>query len=83
MPISSEDVEAGQAVYSRRVLGIYDILVLGLSNRWIWKCPTKHLLEHYNRCLSSNHLDVGVGTRRHEIDLDSRSGAPCRQLEVA
>ncbi len=62
MPISSEDVEAGQAVYSRRVLGIYDILVLGLSNRWIWKCPTKHLLEHYNRYLSSNHLDVGVGT---------------------
>ena len=54
--------EAGQAVYSRRVLRAYDVLVLGLSNRWIWKCPTKHLRAHYDACVSSTHLDVGVGT---------------------
>jgi 2-polyprenyl-3-methyl-5-hydroxy-6-metoxy-1,4-benzoquinol methylase len=44
------------------MLAIYDVLVLGLSNRWIWKCPTPRLLAHYDRHISVNHLDVGVGT---------------------
>ncbi len=56
------DATPGQAVYTKRMLGIYDFLVLGISNQWIWKCPTSHLLEFYNRQISSNHLDVGVGT---------------------
>jgi ubiquinone/menaquinone biosynthesis C-methylase UbiE len=56
------DVRAGQSVYSPRVLGTYDLLVLGLSNRFIWKCPTRQLLALYNDNISSNHLDVGVGT---------------------
>lgn len=58
----SRDVHAGQAVYSKATLAIYDILVLGVSNRFIWKCPTPRLLELYNTHASSNHLDVGVGT---------------------
>ena len=53
---------AGQAVYSKRVLGSYDFVVLGLSNRFLWRCPTERLLEHYNRHVTENHLDVGVGT---------------------
>lgn len=57
-----EQVKAGQAVYSRRTLRIYDWLVLGISNRWIWKCPTRELLKLYNEHVSANHLDVGVGT---------------------
>lgn len=28
----------------------------------MWKCPTSRLVEHYNRHVSANHLDVGVGT---------------------
>ena len=56
------DVEAGQAVYTRPVLKIYDWLVLGLSNRWIWKCPTPRILALYDAHVSANHLDVGVGT---------------------
>ena len=54
--------EAGHAVYTRRVLAHYDLLVLGLSNRFIWRCPTRNLLDLYDRNVSSNHLDVGVGT---------------------
>jgi ubiquinone/menaquinone biosynthesis C-methylase UbiE len=50
------------AVYSPRLLRWYDALVLGLSNRWIWRCPTSHLLAHFDRHISANHLDVGVGT---------------------
>jgi ubiquinone/menaquinone biosynthesis C-methylase UbiE len=59
---SAEEVAAGQAVYTQRVLGAYDFVVLGLSNRFIWKCPSKRLREHYNKHVSANHLDAGVGT---------------------
>lgn len=62
MPPTQEQVEAGQAVYSKRTLSIYDILVLGISNRWIWKCRTPRLLAHYDEHVTANHLDVGVGT---------------------
>ncbi len=62
MSVTPEQVEAGQAVYTKRLLGVYDFLVLGVSNRFLWKCPTQQLLEHYNRHITGNHLDVGVGT---------------------
>jgi hypothetical protein len=55
-------VEAGQAVYTKRTLAVYDFLVLGFSNRLIWKCPTRQIVEHYNQHVTANHLDVGVGT---------------------
>jgi hypothetical protein len=62
MNVTREQVAAGQAVYGKRTLALYDLVVLGISNRFIWKCPTPHLEAHYNRHLSANHLDVGVGT---------------------
>lgn len=58
----SDPVAAGQAVYSPRVLRMYDWLVLGLSNRFIWRCPARHLKRLYAEHLTGNHLDVGVGT---------------------
>lgn len=57
-----QEVLRGQAVYSKRVLSAYDLVVLGISNRWIWKCPTSRLLDLYDAHISGNHLDVGVGT---------------------
>jgi hypothetical protein len=62
MNVAREQVESGQAVYTTRVLKLYDFAVLGLSNRFIWKCPTPQQLQHYQRHLSANHLDVGVGS---------------------
>ena len=62
MSTDFDAVVAGQAIYDKRTLAIYDLLVLGLSNRWIWRCPTPIQLDHYNKNLSANHLDVGVGT---------------------
>lgn len=50
------------AVYSPRLLRWYDFIVLRLSNRLIWRCPTPRLLEFFNRHVTGNHLDVGVGT---------------------
>ena len=55
-------VMAGQAVYTPWTLDLYDLVVLGLSNRLIWKCPTQRLLDLYNENVSDRHLDVGVGT---------------------
>ena len=53
---------------ARRVMGaqilfsIYDSLVLGFSNRFVWKCPTRRLLAQYDDYASANHLEAGVGT---------------------
>ncbi len=55
-------VEAGQAVYTKSILSIYDILVLGLSNSFVWCCPTRKLRRIFSENASLNHLDVGVGT---------------------
>jgi 2-polyprenyl-3-methyl-5-hydroxy-6-metoxy-1,4-benzoquinol methylase len=62
MSVTTEQVEAGQAVYTKRTLAAYDFVVLGVSNRFLWKCPTQRLEEHYNQHITANHLDVGVGT---------------------
>jgi len=52
----------GAAVYSKGTLLIYDFFVVGLSNAFAWKCPSRVLLDFYNEHVSGNHLDVGVGT---------------------
>lgn len=62
MKHTEEHALAGHAVYTKRILSVYDIFVLGISNRFIWKCPSSRIEEHYNANVSSNHLDVGVGT---------------------
>ncbi len=62
MSITPEQVEAGQSIYTKRTLIAYDLVVLGISNRFIWQCPTQRLVDHYSRYVTANHLDVGVGT---------------------
>lgn len=65
MPIdeTTPDTQAGAAVYSPWVLKLYDWWVLGISNRWAWRCSTTDvLLPFYRRHIGARHLDVGVGT---------------------
>ena len=62
MSVTQEQIEAGQAVYTKGVLFIYDVFVLGFSNRLLWKCPSQRIEQLYNRHVTTNHLDVGVGT---------------------
>ena len=62
MSVTAEQVEAGQAIYSTRMLAVYDFLVLGISSRFVWRCPASRVEEHYDRHITANHLDVGVGT---------------------
>ena len=60
---SDATTHAGQAIYSRRgALALYDLVVLGLSNPLIWRCPTQRILALYHAHASDAHLDVGVGT---------------------
>ncbi len=54
--------EPGAALYSKPFLSLYDLGVLGFTLRFIWACPSHHLLDLYNSHASANHLDIGVGT---------------------
>src|SRR4051794_2760471 len=58
----TDDVLAGQAVYNRFVLAQYDVVVLGLSSRLIWRCPKAVMLDNYRRHVGPRHLELGVGT---------------------
>ena len=53
---------SGQSGYTRLLLNAYDPLVLGPIARFVWRCPTSHLVERYRRHIRANHLDVGPGT---------------------
>ncbi len=57
-----ERIAAAQSLYTKPLLAVYDWLLLGLYCRFVWRCPSSHMLELYNRHVSVNHLDVGVGT---------------------
>ncbi|KZL14734.1 bifunctional 2-polyprenyl-6-hydroxyphenol methylase/3-demethylubiquinol 3-O-methyltransferase UbiG [Pseudovibrio sp. Ad37] len=56
------DSAAGAEVYSDKTLRIYDLLVLRFSNTFLWRCSASKALSFFNRNVSANHLDVGVGS---------------------
>lgn len=62
MSFTPEEIAAGQAIYTPGMLSFYDWRVLRISNRFIWRCPTPRLLAQYDRHVTGNHLDVGVGS---------------------
>ena len=49
-------------VYTNAMLLIYDFFVLSFSNTVIWRCSSNHILKLYKKCISDNHLEIGVGT---------------------
>jgi SAM-dependent methyltransferase len=72
---TESDVLAGQAVYTERSLKYYDLIVLSVSNRFVWKCPSRHFEKLYNECIADKHLDIGVGTG-YFLDRCRFPGAP-------
>jgi len=58
----ADEVEAGQRVYTPLMLRVYDLFVLGFSNRFVWRCRSSKMLERYDSHVGAHHLDVGVGT---------------------
>lgn len=55
-------IHAGIAPYHRRMLAVYDWLVLGVICRWVWRCPRSKMLAHYHSQVGARHLDLGPGT---------------------
>ena len=76
-----DQIYAGQAVYTKAALKLYDFFVLGFSNRFVWQCPTKRLLELYNSHSSAHHLEIGAGTG-YFIDKCRFSQKPSRLVLV-
>jgi ubiquinone/menaquinone biosynthesis C-methylase UbiE len=59
---TNDALNVGAAIYSKPVLSVYDLYVLGFSNTFVWRCASHLILDFYNEHISVNHLDVGVGT---------------------
>ena len=54
---------AGQADYTPWFLShVYDPLVVGLVNPYVWRCPSSTILRLYDEHVADRHLDVGPGT---------------------
>lgn len=80
--VSSRSTD-GAAVYSPRVLKIYDRWVLGFSNSYAWKCPTAGvLLPFFRKHLSADHLDVGVGSGYYLAHSPARPGQQVTLLDL-
>ena len=62
MKVTKEQVEAGQAVYTPTMLKIYNFYILKIVVPYIWKCPIENVVKIYNQNISSNHLEIGVGS---------------------
>ncbi len=58
----NDTAAAGAAIYSKPILSVYDLYVLGFSNTFVWRSPSRPMVDFYNEHISGNHLDVGVGT---------------------
>lgn len=52
----------GQKHYTPGFLRIYDTLVLRIFGPLIWRCPTRRLVQEYERHVGGRHLDIGPGT---------------------
>jgi ubiquinone/menaquinone biosynthesis C-methylase UbiE len=58
----SDAAYAGQELYSRAFLRIYDPVILGFYGNVVWRCPTSRLVQQYREHVGHRHLDVGPGT---------------------
>jgi hypothetical protein len=62
IPLQDHHDSRGAAAYTPVTLALYDLFVLGLSNSFVWNCPSRLILDLYDQHVSSKHLDIGVGT---------------------
>jgi len=82
MKAGLSEVDRAHAAYTRGTLACYDWWVLGFSNRRVWGCPTEKLLDLYRANLSSNHLEVGVGTGYFLSNSLSHPGGRLALLDI-
>ena len=63
----ADEVEAGQRVYTPFTLRVYDLFVLGFSNRFVWRCRSSKMLERYE-----SHVGAAPPRRRGRHRVVSR-----------
>jgi hypothetical protein len=51
-----------QRFFNKATLFVYDFVLYGAISQYAWGCSIERLDSHYRHHLSSNHLEVGVGT---------------------
>jgi len=61
-PELEKEINRAVRPYVPPILLFYDVGVYKIWNPFIWKCPSSYLEEHFNRYVSSNHLEAGCGT---------------------
>jgi hypothetical protein len=59
---TTDEALASAAVYTPRVLAIYDVFVLGVVSGAIWRCSRRQMRRLYDRNLGERHLDLGPST---------------------
>jgi hypothetical protein len=62
MTATADELRLSVRLYTPFVLAVYDAFVLQFSSRAAWRFSAPRILELYNRHLSGNHLEIGVGT---------------------
>ncbi|MFC5720505.1 class I SAM-dependent methyltransferase [Streptomyces gamaensis] len=60
----ARELHEGQAAYTAFTLRGYDLAVHGINIPLFWKCPPRHMADLYERNITTEHLDIGVGTGR-------------------
>ncbi|GGW73001.1 class I SAM-dependent methyltransferase [Streptomyces xantholiticus] len=58
----SKQVHAGQAVYLPWTLPLYDLVAFKINCRFLFRVPVSEVVAMFDRNVSPEHLDVGVGT---------------------
>lgn len=80
--MNDQEVRSGAGIYSKPVLGFYNLLVVKFSNSLVWRCPSRLMLDQYNHCISSRHLDVGPGTGWYLANADLPESAEITLMDL-
>lgn len=59
---SQERVLAGVQSYSRPMLTVYDLWILGVVCPAVWHCSRRRMARQYDLNVGARHLDIGPGT---------------------
>ncbi|GAA1393995.1 class I SAM-dependent methyltransferase [Kitasatospora putterlickiae] len=76
----SDQVIAGQAMYNPSTLRAYDLAAFQFNCRFLFRVPVSEVVGMFDRNISANHLDLGVGTGYF---LDHCRTAPGQAITLA
>ncbi|MBW1599892.1 class I SAM-dependent methyltransferase [Streptomyces sp. JJ38] len=76
----SNQVRAGQVAYRPWTLPMYDLVAFKLNCRYVFRVPVSELVAMFDRNISAEHLDLGVGSGYF---LDNCQTAPGQSITLA